>query len=156
MHAPPCGTPQDRWSGKSGDGAWAPHPRPALQETPVVPLSRGSCVRRMPNTRAPALIVGSPRSSITPAVSGTPRWGRGGPKVAAKGPRAGGEGGFGACAIKAEWVCRLVLPGVRTCSPFEEGILRVWIRGLVVHPSGWGGRGRMKKNCDWGGGGGLG
>ena len=35
----------------------------------------------------------------------------------------GGGGG----AIKAEGICRLVLPGVRKCSHFEEGILRVWM-----------------------------
>ena len=40
-------------------------------------------------------------------------------------------------AIKAERVCRLVLLGVRACSPFEEGILHAWI-GLVAHPLRWG------------------
>ena len=42
-------------------------------------------------------------------------------------------------AIKAESACRLVLPGVRTCPPFEEGILHLWMGGLVVsHGLGWG------------------
>ena len=49
-----------------------------------------------------------------------------------------GEGrGLGA-AIKAQGVCRSVLPGVCTCSPFEEGILHSWIGGLGV-VDGWGG-----------------
>ena len=34
-------------------------------------------------------------------------------------------GHVGKGAIKAEWVCRSVLPGVRTCAPFEVGLLRV-------------------------------
>ena len=37
--------------------------------------------------------------------------------------------GWGMCAIQAEYVCRLVLASVRTCSPFEEGILHSWIGG---------------------------
>ena len=44
----------------------------------------------------------------------------------------------GVCAIKDERVCRLVPPGVRTCSPFEEGIRHSWMGVLVVHPLGWG------------------
>ena len=51
------------------------------------------------------------------------------------GGMAGCGGGGG---IKAEPVCRLVLPGARTCSPFEEGILHTWMGGSVVHPLGWG------------------
>ena len=35
-------------------------------------------------------------------------------------------------ATKARRVCLLVLPGGHTCSPFEEGILHLWIGGLVV------------------------
>ena len=46
---------------------------------------------------------------------------------------AGGGGG----AVKAEQVCRLMLPGARTCSPFEEGILHAWIGGLVAHRLIW-------------------
>ena len=38
------------------------------------------------------------------------------------------------CAMRAEYVCRLVFPGVRTCSHFEGGMLHLWIGGLVVHP----------------------
>ena len=49
--------------------------------------------------------------------------------------------GGGGCAIKAERVCWLVLPGVPTCAPFEEGILHSWIGGLIGHPLRWG----MKK-----------
>ena len=41
---------------------------------------------------------------------------------------------WGGGAVKAGWVCRLVLPGVPKCSPFEEGILHSWMGGLVVHP----------------------
>ena len=44
-----------------------------------------------------------------------------------------GGGGGG-----AERVCQLILPGVRKCSPFEEGILHWWISVLVAHPLGWG------------------
>ena len=33
-------------------------------------------------------------------------------------------------ATLAEEICRLVLLGVRTCSPFEQGILHLWIGGL--------------------------
>ena len=38
-------------------------------------------------------------------------------------------------------VRRLVLPGVRTCSPFEEGILHVWMGGGVdvYFSTPWGG-----------------
>ena len=43
------------------------------------------------------------------------------------------------CAIKAERVRRVVLPGVRTCSPFEEGVLRM--DGWVVHALGGGPKG---------------
>ena len=46
------------------------------------------------------------------------------------------SGGGG--AIKAERVCRLVLPGKRMCAPFEEGILHSWIGGLVANRLGWG------------------
>ena len=47
--------------------------------------------------------------------------------------------------IKAEIVCRLVLPDVRACLPVEEGILHSWIGGLVVHPMGWGVKGAGAK-----------
>ena len=52
-------------------------------------------------------------------------------------------------AIKAEGGCRLVLPGVRTCAPFEEPILREWTGALAVHPFGWGfgGRSLSDKKC---------
>ena len=51
----------------------------------------------------------------------------------------GGGGG----AIKAEGVCRLVLRGVRTCAPLEEGGHHARRGGLVAHPlgrvqQGWG------------------
>ena len=48
-------------------------------------------------------------------------------------PVLGGGGG-----IKAERVCWLVPPGVRTCTPFEEEILYSWIDGLVAHTLGRG------------------
>ena len=35
--------------------------------------------------------------------------------------RTAGGGAWAACAIKAEGGCRLVLPGVHTCAPFEQG-----------------------------------
>ena len=54
------------------------------------------------------------------------------PSIHSNGPGGGG------CAIKAEGVCRLVLPGVRTCAPFKEGIVHSWIGGLGAHPLGWG------------------
>ena len=55
----------------------------------------------------------------------------------------GGQGGGCARggAVKAERVCLLVLPGVRTCSPFEEAILHLWIAGLGAHPLGQKSRG---------------
>ena len=37
-------------------------------------------------------------------------------------------------AIRAERVHRWVLPGVRACAPFEEGILHSWMEGMGVHP----------------------
>ena len=45
-------------------------------------------------------------------------------------------GVWGVCAINTERVCRLVLPGVRTCSPFGEGVIHVWMGGLGAHT--WG------------------
>ena len=48
------------------------------------------------------------------------------------------HGGEGGAAIEAKGGCRLVLPGVRTRSPFEEGIPHSWMGGLVVHPLNWG------------------
>ena len=48
-----------------------------------------------------------------------------------------GTVGVGGDAIKAERVCRLVLPGVCTCSPFEEGILHLWMGWLHAHLLGW-------------------
>ena len=59
---------------------------------------------------------------------------------------------LGARAIKAEGVCRLVLPGVSTCSPFEEGILHMWMGGWVVQQLGWGCRGGFTKGLQGGGG----
>ena len=56
------------------------------------------------------------------------------------------EEGEGRFSTKAERVCRLVLPGVRTCSPLEEGMLRVeggaWVRDWGW---GWGEEGGCKK-----------
>ena len=49
--------------------------------------------------------------------------------------------------MRAERVCLLVLPVVRTCSPFEEAILHLWTGEWVVHPLGWGWRGRFDKNA---------
>ena len=57
-------------------------------------------------------------------------------------PRGGGGGqsffkgqvalfSGGVCVINAEGAFRLVLPGVNICLPFEEGILRSCIGGLV-------------------------
>ena len=43
-------------------------------------------------------------------------------------------------AIKAAGVRPLVPPGVRTCSPLREGILRAWLGGFGAHPLGRGGR----------------
>ena len=52
----------------------------------------------------------------------------------------------GGGAVKAARVCRLVLPGGRTCLPFEEGILHSSVGGgggVRAHPlgRGWNGRG---------------
>ena len=50
-------------------------------------------------------------------------------------------GGLLRGGIKAEGVCQLVLPGVRKCAPFEEGIPPLvggWVGGWVAHPLGWG------------------
>ena len=59
----------------------------------------------------------------------------------------GGEGG-----IKAERVCRLV----HTCSPFEEGILHLWMGWVGCPPVGmgvgWAGSQR-RRGFFWGGGG---
>ena len=33
---------------------------------------------------------------------------------------------------------QLVLPGVRPCSVFEDGMLHLWMGRLVVHPLDWG------------------
>ena len=49
----------------------------------------------------------------------------------------------GGCATKAEGVCQLVFPGVRTCAPFEDEILHSWMGvagvggggGAVEHPN---------------------
>ena len=55
---------------------------------------------------------------------------------------------WGRCAIKAEGVCQVVLPGVRTCVRFEEGILYVW-RGEVGRPPiGLGAKGVGSKTCE--------
>ena len=47
---------------------------------------------------------------------------------------AGGGGG----GIKAERVCRLVLPCVHACSPPEEGALHVWMGGWLSTHWVWG------------------
>ena len=69
----------------------------------------------------------------TPKACAPKRWPV--PPVTALLPRyemcVGGEGGGGCvCAIEAEGVRRRVLPGVRTCAPFEGGVLR---RGWGAH-----------------------
>ena len=51
--------------------------------------------------------------------------------------RRGGPPG-GVCVTKTERVCGLVLPGVHTCSSFEEGILHAWRGELGAHPVGQG------------------
>ena len=48
----------------------------------------------------------------------------------AQSPAGGGD------AMKAERVCRCVLPGGCTCSPLKEGLLHSCTGGLVVHPMG--------------------
>ena len=56
----------------------------------------------------------------------------------------GGGGG----GIKTEGGCRWVLPGVRTCSLFEEGLVD---RGLGCPPVGLGVKRAGSKNCEtWG------
>ena len=57
-------------------------------------------------------------------------------------PHGGGGG------IKTQGVCRLVVPGVRTCAPFEGGLLHLWTGGGGVGPPvGLGGEeGGFKKN----------
>ena len=60
------------------------------------------------------------------------------------------RGGGGEGAIKAELLCRLVLP-FRTCSPFKEGLLHSSVGGLVVHPLGWVWRGRVQSALGSGG-----
>ena len=37
------------------------------------------------------------------------------------------------------------VPGVHTCAPFEEGMLRSWMGGLVARPLGWG----VKRGLGW-------
>ena len=49
--------------------------------------------------------------------------------------------------MKAEGVCELVFPGVRTCVAFEEGIPHLWRGGNGRPPVGWG------SEEGWGGGG---
>ena len=46
--------------------------------------------------------------------------------------------GGGEAATKAERVSQLVLPGVRTCAPLEEGILYTRMEGLVAQLLDWG------------------
>ena len=53
---------------------------------------------------------------------------------------------FGGTA-KAERGRRLVLPGVRPCSPVEEGIPHAWVGGLVVHTLGGGVAGAGSQKC---------
>ena len=56
---------------------------------------------------------------------------------------------WGGGAIKAERVCRLVLPGVPTGSPFEQGILHSWMdRWVGCPPVGLGARRVGSKNCE--------
>ena len=45
---------------------------------------------------------------------------------------------MGGLGCHKERVCQVVLSRVRTCSPFQEGILHWWIGELVVHPLGRG------------------
>ena len=45
------------------------------------------------------------------------------------------------CTIEAVCACRSAPPGARLCAPLEEGVLRLWMGGLGVHPLGWGCRG---------------
>ena len=66
------------------------------------------------------------------------------PQTTVQSAKGGGARGGGG-GIKAEGVCRSVLPGVRTCLPFAEGILHPWTGGWVVHPVGWGCRGRVQE-----------
>ena len=49
----------------------------------------------------------------------------------------GGRGGGGDGTIKAAGVCRLVLPAVRMCSPFEKGILHLWMGAGGGLPTRW-------------------
>ena len=64
-----------------------------------------------------------------------------GPSAPSKDWSPDGGGAGQGDAIKAELVCRLILAGVCTCSPLEEGILHSWKGWLVVHPLGWGVKG---------------
>ena len=57
---------------------------------------------------------------------------------------------MGGCAIEAEGLCRLALPGYTgRARRFEEGILRLWMGGLVAHPLRWEFGGEGSKNCKW-------
>ena len=63
--------------------------------------------------------------------------GAGGPEMEVIHERMRGVSGvWRGGAIEAEGVRRLVLPGVRTCAPFEEGILCLWMGGLAARPLG--------------------
>ena len=72
------------------------------------------------------------------------------PRYASEERREGGgkglAGGREGCAIKAEGVCRLVLPGVCMCAPFEEGILHLWNRWVGCPPVGLGVRREGSEN----------
>ena len=48
-------------------------------------------------------------------------------------PVLGVTGAMGVMGVKV----RISLPGVRMCAPFE-GILHLWIGGLVAQPLSWG------------------
>ena len=48
-----------------------------------------------------------------------------------RGPNGQQDWTRGSCAIKAERVCRLILPGVHMCSSFKEGILRALLWGAI-------------------------
>ena len=105
------------WAGSNFTWGWVGgHPTPPDPNSPPTP----------PVTRC-----GSPP---TPRVTG---WGGLGPHPAVLAGGVGwwrGRGTLGVCAIKAERVCRLVLSGVCTSEPLEEGILHSWIGGLVAYP----------------------
>ena len=62
-------------------------------------------------------------------------------------PHTGIAGEGGGVAIKRKGVCRWVRPGERKCASFEEGLLRLWIGGLVAHAGGLGVKRAGSKSC---------